>query len=170
MNFVRASFVLALVVVSACSNNNAGRWASGGTDDGANGANGYAQGSASDPASPAYFQQTVGDRVYFTVDQSAVDDSARVVLAAQAEWLAQNADYNVTIEGHADEQGTREYNLALGARRANAAREYLVSMGVSADRIQTVSYGKERPAELCSAESCYAMNRRAVSVINNANF
>jgi peptidoglycan-associated lipoprotein len=166
MNFVRASFVLALVVVSACSNNNAGRWAS----DGADGANGYAQGSASDPASPAYFQQTVGDRVYFTVDQSAIDDSARVVLAAQADWLAQNPAYKVTIEGHADEQGTREYNLALGARRANAAREYLVSMGVSADRIQTVSYGKERPAELCSAESCYAMNRRAVSVINNANF
>jgi peptidoglycan-associated lipoprotein len=169
MNFVRASFVLALVVVSACSNNNAGRWASDGAD-GADGANGYAQGSASDPASPAYFQQTVGDRVYFTVDQSAIDDSARVVLAGQADWLAQNPAYNVTIEGHADEQGTREYNLALGARRANAAREYLVSMGVSADRIQTVSYGKERPAELCSAESCYAMNRRAVSVINNANF
>jgi peptidoglycan-associated lipoprotein len=169
MNFVRASFVLALVVVSACSNNNAGRWAADGAD-GADGANGYAQGSASDPASPAYFQQTVGDRVYFTVDQSAIDDSARVVLAAQADWLAQNPAYNVTIEGHADEQGTREYNLALGARRANAAREYLVSMGVSADRIQTVSYGKERPAELCSAESCYAMNRRAVSVINNANF
>ncbi len=169
MNFVRASFVLALVVVSACSNNNAGRWASDGTD-GANGANGYAQGSVSDPASPAYFQQTVGDRVYFAVDQSTIDESARVVLAAQADWLAQNPDYNVTIEGHADEQGTREYNLALGARRANAAREYLVSMGVSAGRIQTVSYGKERPAELCSAESCYAMNRRAVSVINNANF
>jgi len=169
MNFVRASFVLALVVVSACSNNNAGRWASDGTDSTA-GVDGYAQGSASDPASPAYFQQTIGDRVYFAVDQSSIDDSARVVLASQADWLAQNPEYNVTIEGHADEQGTREYNLALGARRANAAREYLVSMGVSAERIQTVSYGKERPAELCSAESCYAMNRRAVSVINNANF
>src|SRR6056300_2033546 len=128
MNFVRASFVLALVVVSACSNNNAGRWAS----DGADGANGYAQGSASDPASPAYFQQTVGDRVYFTVDQSAIDDSARVVLAAQADWLAQNPAYKVTIEGHADEQGTREYNLAVGARRDNAAREHSVPMGVSA--------------------------------------
>lgn len=81
-----------------------------------------------------------------------------------------NSEYSMTIEGHADEQGTREYNLALGARRANAVREFLTSRGVSGDRLQTVSYGKERPAELCSAESCYSLNRRAVSVLNNVNF
>ena len=79
-------------------------------------------------------------------------------------------DYKVIIEGHADERGTRDYNLALGARRAGSVREYLTLRGVSADRIQTVSYGKERPSELCSAESCYAMNRRGVTVLSNLSF
>ncbi len=74
-------------------------------------------------------------------------------------------DYVVTIQGHADEQGTREYNLALGARRANSAREFLISQGISGSRIQVVSFGKERPLEICSAESCYAKNRRAVTVL-----
>lgn len=172
MKIIQATFIIGLAAVSACSNNNAGRWATD-ADNGAGGGAGQAgiaQGSIDDPTSPAYFQQAIGDRVYFAVDQSSIDESARVVLRSQADWLAQNSEYNITIEGHADEQGTREYNLALGARRANAAREYLVSMGVSGNRIQTVTYGKERPAEICSAESCYAMNRRAVSVLNNANF
>jgi peptidoglycan-associated lipoprotein len=79
--------------------------------------------------------------------------------------LNQNSDYQAIIEGHADEQGTREYNVALGARRANAAREYLVSRGVSGNRLRTVSYGKERPIEVCSQEACYAKNRRAVTVL-----
>jgi peptidoglycan-associated lipoprotein len=86
-------------------------------------------------------------------------------LDGQANWLNQNSDYQAIIEGHADEQGTREYNVALGARRANAAREYLVSRGVSGNRLRTVSYGKERPIEVCSQEACYAKNRRAVTVL-----
>lgn len=123
-------------------------------------------GTIDDPRSPAYFQQAVGDRVHFEVDQSTLTPTATAILDAQAEWLLANPEYDVVIEGHADEQGTREYNLALGARRANAVREYLVGKGVSASRIRTVSYGKERPIEICSEESCYAKNRRAVTVIS----
>ncbi|TDE39711.1 peptidoglycan-associated lipoprotein Pal [Antarcticimicrobium sediminis] len=126
---------------------------------------GGAAGSSADPRSPAYFQEAIGDRVLFAVDQSTLDDAGRVLLTAQADWLMSNTDYTAVIEGHADEQGTREYNLALGARRANAVREYLVSRGVSGARLKTVSFGKERPLEICSAESCYAKNRRAVTVL-----
>jgi len=107
----------------------------------------------------------VGDRVLFEVDQHTLTAQARQVLDGQADWLLRNADYDAVIEGHADEQGTREYNLALGARRANSVLEYLLSRGVPADRLDVVSYGKERPIEICSAESCYAKNRRAVTVI-----
>ena len=122
-------------------------------------------GSAQDPTSPAYFQQTIGDRVLFAVDQSNLSNEAQATLNGQANWLGSNPDYTVVIEGHADEQGTREYNLALGARRANAAQEYLISRGVAPNRLRVVSYGKERPIEICSAESCYAQNRRAVTVL-----
>lgn len=122
-------------------------------------------GGPSDPTSVAFFQQSVGDRVLFEVDQSSLTPAGRATLDAQSRWLMQNSDYNATIEGHADEQGTREYNLALGARRANTARDYLVSQGVSAARLKVVSYGKERPIEICSVETCYAKNRRAVTVL-----
>ncbi|MEP2715829.1 peptidoglycan-associated lipoprotein Pal [Pseudophaeobacter sp.] len=122
-------------------------------------------GSNLDPASPAYFQQTIGDRVLFLVDQSTLNPTAESILQGQARWLTANPDYIVTIQGHADEQGTREYNLALGARRANSAREYLISQGIAGSRIQVVSFGKERPLEICSDESCYAKNRRAVTVL-----
>jgi peptidoglycan-associated lipoprotein len=122
-------------------------------------------GSANDPASPLSFQQTVGDRVLFAVDQSTLDTQSRLVLDGQANWLAANLDYTAVIEGHADEQGTREYNLALGARRANAVQEYLVARGIDPNRLRVVSYGKERPLELCSDEACYAKNRRAVTVL-----
>ncbi|WP_340109313.1 peptidoglycan-associated lipoprotein Pal [Pikeienuella sp. HZG-20] len=125
-------------------------------------------GSSLDPSSTAYFQQTVGDRVFFETDSSRITPVGQQTLARQAEWLAENPTVNVVIEGHADERGTREYNLALGARRADAARVYLVSQGVSASRIRTISYGKERPEALCSAESCWSENRRAVSVITGA--
>ncbi|MBY6069217.1 peptidoglycan-associated lipoprotein Pal [Leisingera aquaemixtae] len=151
---------VAVLGLAACSNN---RW-----DDTANGGAGAGAGlgaGALDPASPAYFQQTIGDRVLFAVDQSTLSPAAQGILQGQARWLTQNADYVVTIEGHADEQGTREYNLALGARRANAAREYLISQGVAGHRMKVVSYGKERPLEICSEEACYAKNRRAVTVL-----
>jgi len=123
-------------------------------------------GAASDPTSIAYFNQVVGDRVLFAVDQSTLDGQAQATLDGQAQWLLSNTEYAVLIEGHADEQGTREYNLALGARRAAAVRDYLVSRGVPADRLNTISFGKERPLEICSDESCYRQNRRAVTVVS----
>ncbi|MEM1073899.1 MAG: peptidoglycan-associated lipoprotein Pal [Pseudomonadota bacterium] len=132
---------------------------------GASGADGVVAGSANDPTSVAYFSKTIGDRVLFAVDQSTIDETSRTVLEGQAQWLLTNTDFTAVIEGHADEQGTREYNVALGARRANAVREYLISRGVAGNRLQTVSYGKERPLELCSTEACYAKNRRAVTVL-----
>jgi peptidoglycan-associated lipoprotein len=89
-----------------------------------------------------------------------------MILQGQAQWLAANPSYAIIIEGHADEQGTREYNLALGARRASAVQDFLISQGVPATRMRTVSYGKERPIEICSDESCYAKNRRAVTVLS----
>lgn len=107
----------------------------------------------------------MGDRVLFAVDQHTLSPAAQATLQGQARWLSQNADYAVTIEGHADEQGTREYNLGLGAKRANAAREYLISQGIAGSRIKVVSYGKERPLEICSDETCYSKNRRAVTVL-----
>jgi peptidoglycan-associated lipoprotein len=122
-------------------------------------------GSASDPTTTAFFQQAVGDRVMFEVDQSSLTAAGRTTLDGQATWLLTNVDYSAIIEGHADEQGTREYNIALGNRRADAARSYLISKGVPSSRMQIVSYGKERPIELCSEERCYAKNRRAVSVL-----
>lgn len=129
--------------------------------------NGVIPGSANDPRSPAYFQQTVGDRVLFLVDQSTLTPEGRATLDGQAGWLLANTDYLAVIEGHADEQGTREYNLALGARRANTVREYLVSKGIAGSRLKTLSYGKERPIEICSQEACYAKNRRAVTIISS---
>jgi peptidoglycan-associated lipoprotein len=98
-----------------------------------------------------------------TSSGSTSDGSSRAVLRAQAEWLAQNASTSLVIEGHADERGTREYNLALGARRANAVRDFLISQGVDSARLETISFGKERPVSLCSEESCWSKNRRAVS-------
>lgn len=129
------------------------------------GADGQALGSASDPASVAYFQQTLGDRVFFEVDRSTLSDEGRATLDAQAEWLLANAEREAVIEGHTDERGTREYNLALGARRANAVMEHLQSRGVPASRLRMLSYGKERPVAVCSAERCYGLNRRAVTAI-----
>lgn len=135
--------------------------------DGAGAGTGFgADDSISDPTSPAYFNQTIGDRVLFQVDQSTLTPEAMSILEGQARWLLDNSQYMAVIEGHADEQGTREYNLALGARRANAVREYLVSRGVPVARLQTVSYGKERPLAICSDETCYSQNRRAVTVIS----
>ncbi|WP_108838313.1 peptidoglycan-associated lipoprotein Pal [Tateyamaria sp. Alg231-49] len=152
----------AALSVAACTDPN--RFG-GGDDALATGANGAVAGSASDPSSPAYFKQAIGDRVLFAIDQSTLTPEGRATLDGQAVWLLQNADFTAVIEGHADEQGTREYNLALGARRADAARAYLVTQGVQASRLQVVSYGKERPIEICSDETCYAKNRRAVTVL-----
>lgn len=171
----KALLLIAALGLAACNNPN--RYGAGSGANGANGANGAggANGSGvattglgdpSNPASVAYFNQTVGDRVLFVVDQSTLTDTARATLTGQAQWLKSNPDYAVIIEGHADEQGTREYNIALGARRADSVKNFLISQGVSSNRMQTVSYGKERPIAICSDESCYAQNRRAVTVLS----
>ncbi|MEY4879396.1 MAG: hypothetical protein RJB62_865 [Pseudomonadota bacterium] len=117
------------------------------------------------PGSLQDFEQNVGDRVFFDYDGSTLDQTDRDTLGRQAEWLARYPNVVLTVEGHADERGTREYNLALGARRAASVREYLVSLGVSAARLETISYGKERPTCVESNEGCWQTNRRGVSTI-----
>jgi peptidoglycan-associated lipoprotein len=109
-------------------------------------------------------QMMGSDTIYFDTDQYNVDSTDQMALAKQAQWLMQYPSKRATIEGHADERGTREYNLALGERRANAAKNYLVSLGVDASRVSTISYGKERPVALGSDEQAWAQNRRAVTV------
>ena len=154
----------AALALAACTNATGWGNSDGANGTGTSGSSGVA-GSVDDPTSIAYFQQAIGDRVLFAVDESTINPQAQTILQGQAEWLLTNTDYVATIEGHADEQGTREYNLALSARRANAAREYLISRGVAGNRLTTVSYGNERPIEICSNEACYAKNRRAVTVL-----
>ena len=163
----RPLLIIAALALGACTD--AGRFGKGDptAGSGAVTGSGVIEGSASDPKSPLYFQQAIGDRVLFEVDQHALNPGAKQVLDGQASWLTTNSDYAAVIEGHADEQGTREYNLSLGARRANAVREYLMSRGLPGSRLQTVSYGKERPIEVCSDESCYSQNRRAVTVLRS---
>ncbi|MGB0411675.1 MAG: peptidoglycan-associated lipoprotein Pal [Pikeienuella sp.] len=124
--------------------------------------------AAVDTSTVSYFQQSVGDRVFFDTDSAAISPLAQQTLVRQAAWLAQNPGINVVVEGHADERGTREYNLALGARRADSARAFLISQGVAASRLRTISYGKERPEAACSAANCWAQNRRSVSVLAGA--
>ncbi len=153
-----AALLIGALAVSACSNN---RYNGAGADAAG------ASGSASDPNSTAYFNQTIGDRVLFAVDQSTLTAEAEQVLNGQADWLNNNPAYAAIIEGHADEQGTREYNVALGARRASSVQGYLIERGVAPNRLKTISYGKERPLAVCSEESCYAQNRRAVTVLTS---
>jgi peptidoglycan-associated lipoprotein len=104
--------------------------------------------------------------VFFETDQTDLTPQARATLDKQAQWLAQYNRYSFTIEGHADERGTREYNIALGARRAQTVREYLASRGIEPQRMRTISYGKERPVAVCNDISCWSQNRRAVTVLN----
>ena len=121
--------------------------------------------SSAAAASPAEELASIGDRVFFDYDSSALSAEAKATLSAQAAFLAGNPAVTITVEGHCDERGTREYNLALGERRATAARDYLVAQGVNAARIKTISYGKERPSFIGSNPYAYSKNRRAVSVI-----
>ncbi len=122
---------------------------------------------AAAPGSQQDFIVNVGDRVFFDTDSTELSEQARATLDKQAQWLNQYSRYAFLIEGHADERGTREYNIALGARRAQTVREYLISRGVSAQRMRTISYGKERPVAVCNDISCWSQNRRAVTVLNN---
>lgn len=152
----KVMLMAAALLLSACSG--AGGFGGSGLRGGA--------GEAFDPTSMAYFQQTIGDRVLFAVDQHTLSPGATTLLNQQAVWLMTNVEFSAVIEGHADEQGTSAYNLALSGRRANSVIEYLVSRGVSPARLQALPFGKERPIAICSAESCYALNRRAVTVVS----
>ncbi len=167
MRFKLFSLLAALLLVSACA-----------TDpedtDGQTGGGAAAQtgGSAAGsapvqvvPGSVQDFIVNVGDRVFFDFDRSTLTAKAQETLDKQAEWLSRISAATITVEGHADERGTREYNLALGDRRANAVKDYLISKGVAANRIKTISYGKERPAVLGSNEWAWSQNRRSVTTI-----
>ena len=123
---------------------------------------------AATPGSAQDFTVNVGDRIFFDTDSSSIRADAQQTLARQAQWLNKYSQYRIVIEGHADERGTREYNLALGARRAAATRDFLTSKGVAAQRMKTISYGKERPVAVCDDISCWSQNRRAVTTLNGA--
>jgi peptidoglycan-associated lipoprotein len=122
-------------------------------------------GGAAAPGSQQDFVVNVGDRVFFETDSTELTPQSRGTLDKQAQWLQLYNRYSFTIEGHADERGTREYNIALGARRAQAVRDYLTAKGIQASRMKTISYGKERPVAVCDDISCWSQNRRAVTVL-----
>lgn len=149
-----AALVVLVVAVAACSRNGAG-----GTGVGNLGPGGGAPGSQQE------FLVSVGDRVFFETDSSSLTPTAMTTLDKQAQWLNRYTNYRVMIEGHADERGTREYNIALGARRGSIVVNYLVSKGVDQRRITTKSFGKERPVAICNDISCWSQNRRAVTVV-----
>jgi len=150
-----AAVLLAAVAVASCAKQQ--------TDQTA------AMGANAPPGSQQDFVVNVGDRVFFETDSSELTPQARATLDKQAQWLSNYNRYAFTIEGHADERGTREYNIALGARRAQTVREYLASRGVSPQRMHTISYGKERPVAVCDDISCWSQNRRAVTVLNQSS-
>jgi peptidoglycan-associated lipoprotein len=146
-----AAALLAGLAVSACANKQA-------TDS-------LASAGVATPGSQQDFVVNVGDRVFFETDSSELTMQSRATLDKQVSWLQQYGNYTFTIEGHADERGTREYNIALGARRAQTVRDYLASRGIQSGRMRTVSYGKERPVAVCDDISCWSQNRRAVTVL-----
>jgi peptidoglycan-associated lipoprotein len=157
-----AAVVVATLAVAACSNTPKPDDLANGGGLGANG-----KGGPATPGSQRDFSQNVGDLVYFSTDQTDLTPEAQQTLSNQARWLQQYSQYSITIEGHADERGTREYNIGLGSKRAESTRAFLVRNGVSAARIRTVSFGKERPVAVCNDISCWSQNRRAQTVLNN---
>jgi peptidoglycan-associated lipoprotein len=148
-----AAVLAAALGLAACANNPTGQQQAG-------------VAGAAVPGSAQDFVVNVGDRVFFETDSTELTPQARLTLDKQAQWLQHYNRYSFTIEGHADERGTREYNIALGARRAQVTREYLVSRGVESHRMRTISYGKERPVAVCNDISCWSQNRRAVTVLS----
>jgi peptidoglycan-associated lipoprotein len=129
-------------------------------------AGGFGPGGAATPGSTQDFVVNVGDRVFFESDSTDLTATATATLDKQSTWLARYPRYTFTIEGHADERGTREYNFSLGARRAQAVRDYLASRGIPAGRMRIVSYGKERPVAVCNDISCWSQNRRGVTLLD----
>jgi peptidoglycan-associated lipoprotein len=149
--FGLVAMLAASLAVSACANK----------DNQVGGA-----GGAAVPGSQQDFVVNVGDRVFFETDSTELTPQARATLDSQVQWLQRYSQYTFTLEGHADERGTREYNIALGARRAQTVREYLASRGINPQRMRTISYGKERPVAVCDDISCWSQNRRVVTVLN----
>jgi len=157
--FSRATRLLAVVLVgaalAACANN-----------ENQPNSNLTGKDGAVTPGTNRDFSVNVGDIVYFTTDSTDLSPEANATLQKQAQWLQQYPQYTITIEGHADERGTREYNIALGAKRATTVRGFLAQNGVNGQRIRTISYGKERPVAVCNDISCWSQNRRAQTVLN----
>ena len=150
-----AALLIAALAMGACAKSPTGE------DVGA-----LANASAATPGSQQDFVVNVGDRVFFNSDSSELTPQSIATLDKQAQWLRTYAQYSFIVEGHADERGTREYNIALGARRAQAVHDYLVSRGIQVHRMRTISYGKERPVAVCDDISCWSQNRRSVTVLN----
>src|SRR5690242_1028739 len=163
MNLRSLSLLAGVLLLAACASDNADK---GGAAGAGAGANAPTTASSPAPGSPQDFIQNVGDRVFFDFDKSDIKPEGRTVLQRQADWLKKYPNVTVSVEGHCDERGTREYNLALGERRATAVKKMLVALGVAANRVSTISYGKERPAVVGSTEAAWAQNRRGVTVIN----
>ena len=159
LRLISALAVVALVAGCSSKSETSGTEA-GGATSGVTSATGAAA-----PGSEADLAQNVGDRVFFELDKSELSQEARQTLDRQAAWLKRYPTVHLMVEGHCDERGTREYNMALGARRANTARAYLVALGIDSSRLGTVSYGAERPAVLGTGETVWSQNRRAVSVV-----
>jgi peptidoglycan-associated lipoprotein len=157
-NPVMIALFASLVIAGCASKKNLNSAA----DLGLNGAGAATPGSAQD------FTVNIGDRIFFDTDSTSIRADAQQTLARQAQWLNKYSQYSVVVEGHADERGTREYNLALGARRAAATRDFLTAKGVSGSRLKTISYGKERPVAVCDDISCWSQNRRAVTTLAGA--
>jgi peptidoglycan-associated lipoprotein len=160
MNLRPLSLIAGLLFLAACSSNPPAAQNTGG---------GTTQQTATSnivPGSEQDLQQNVGDRVFFDTDKSSINAEGQATLQKQAKWLAQYPNVTITVEGHCDDRGTREYNLALGERRAQAVRNALVALGVQANRVKTISYGKERPAVMGDNEAAWAQNRRGVTVVN----
>jgi peptidoglycan-associated lipoprotein len=167
MRFKVLSAFAALMLLAACetaSDQSAGTTGTGGATAGTGTATTSRPGPR--PGSQEDLVANVGDRVFYDFDKSDLKPEARRTIERWAAWMKQYPNVTVTVEGHCDERGTREYNLGLGDRRANSAKNFLVSLGVEARRVATISYGKERPAVLGSNDAAYAQNRRGVMVVN----
>jgi len=162
----KAVLLVATLALAACNNPRGSSDYQDPLAGGAGGIGSTALGDPNDPTSIAYFNQTIGDTVRFTVDSSDLSSEGISILRTQAAWLNRYPTYQILIEGHADERGTREYNVALGARRAARVQQFLISEGVAANRLRTVSYGKERPIEVCAEPRCWDANRRAVTAVS----
>jgi len=164
------ALVVGLLMLTACSNRDAAPVYPGGPGGpggmGPGGPGGVSSAPLSGPGSQQDLASTAGDRVFFAYDRSDIAPEAQQILERQAQWLQRYPNLSVTIEGHADERGTREYNLSLGERRAQAVKNVLAALGIPGSRISTISYGKERPEIPHSDDQSYAQNRRAVTVLN----